>query len=232
MRIKINLSKNKTNVPIQNQSLLNSWIHKVLGENNKWHDKKSNYSISSLRGGKMNDDKQTLNFPKGGFITVSSLDDELITTFLLGVMKNPDFGFGMGFVGVDYIKENFHDGWNYFATLSPFIVKEYNDGKYKFLTLKDENFEEKLKEYLKKKLIPYDLDLTDFNVKIGDNKSNKVKQILVKNVINHANQCQVNIFCNKKVAETLYNIGIGQSTGSGFGTIYKTENHKTYRNQD
>ena len=52
---------------------------------------------------------------------------------------------------------------------------------------------------------------------------------MVKNVINHANQCHISIHTNKKVAELLYNIGLGQSTGSGFGTIYKTENHKTYK---
>ena len=52
---------------------------------------------------------------------------------------------------------------------------------------------------------------------------------MVKNVINKANQCQISIYTNKKIAELLYNIGIGQSTGSGFGVIYKTENHKLYR---
>jgi CRISPR-associated endoribonuclease Cas6 len=232
MRIKINLSKNEIDVPIQNQSYLNSWIHKCLGFNNKWHDAKSNYSISSLRGGKMNSDKQTLSFENGGYIVISSLDQELITSFLVGVMNNPEFSFGMKFVGVDYIKENMHEGWNHFATLSPFIVKEYNEGKYRFLTLKDENFQEKLKKYLIKKLSNYNLDLKGFDVKVGDNKSNKVKRIMIRNVTNLANQCQISVFCNKKVAETLYHIGLGQSTGSGFGAIYKTENHKKYRNQD
>ena len=33
----------------------------------------------------------------------------------------------------------------------------------------------------------------------------------------------------KELAELIYNIGLGQSTGSGFGTIYKTENHSLYR---
>ena len=48
-------------------------------------------------------------------------------------------------------------------------------------------------------------------------------------MINIANQCQVSINCKKELAELIYNIGLGQSTGSGFGTVYKTENHKMYR---
>lgn len=34
--------------------------------------------------------------------------------------------------------------------------------------------------------------------------------------VNYANQCQVSISCDKKIAELIYNIGLGQSTGSGF----------------
>ena len=73
------------------------------------------------------------------------------------------------------------------------------------------------------------LDLSDFNIVIPKNNSHKVKKIVVKNVINKANSCHINVHANKNVVELLYNIGIGQSTGSGFGTIYKTENHHLYR---
>jgi hypothetical protein len=40
--------------------------------------------------------------------------------------------------GVDPIDEKFIDGWNYFATLSPFIIKEY-ETKEKFLKMAMEN---------------------------------------------------------------------------------------------
>ena len=59
--------------------------------------------------------------------------------------------------------------------------------------------------------------------------SNRIKTIMVNNVKNVVNQCQVDIKCNKYVAELIYNLGIGQSTGCGFGTIYKTENRKLYK---
>ena len=65
--------------------------------------------------------------------------------------------------------------------------------------------------------------------KIERKQKDKVKKVLVMNVINIANQCQISMNCKKELAELIYNIGLGQSTGSGFGTVYKTENHKMYR---
>lgn len=232
MRLKINFSKNTSEISINNQALLNSYVHKCLGANNIYHDVKSNYNISQLQGGKLNEDKQTLTFANGGYIIISSIDVVFINKILVGIISNPNFIGGMSFAGVDHIDENFSNEWNYFATLSPFIIKEYTDkSTYSFLTLKDSNFEAKVKSYLIKKLSKIDssLDLKDFDIKIPTSDSHKIKKVLVKNVINVGNQCHISIFTNKKVAELLYNIGIGQSTGSGFGTIYKTENRHLYK---
>jgi CRISPR-associated endoribonuclease Cas6 len=232
MRIKIKFSKNTGDVPVHNQAILNSYIHKCLGVNNEYHDTKSNYNISQLYGGKLNPSTNLLTFDNGGYIVVSSMDGEFINKVLIGVINNPILTAGMTFAGVDHISEKFHDGWNYFATLSPFIIKEYKDkNTYSFITLNNDNFQEQVKQYLINKLskINNKLDLSDFDVIIPNSDKHKVKRILVKNVINSANLCHINIHCNKKVAELLYNIGIGQSTGSGFGTIYKTENHNLYK---
>jgi len=232
MRIKINFSKNTSDVPVHNQSILNSYIHKCLGANNEYHDAKNNYCISHLYGGKLNPDKQTLSFKDGGYITISSLDTNFINKLLIGIINNPMLTNGMTFAGVDHINEKFVDGWNFFATLSPFIIKNNSDKKnYSFLTIHDKGFEQEVKNYLINKLKKIDasLDLSDFDVKIPTNNSHKVKSVLVKNVINKANQCHISIHSNKKVAELLYNIGIGQSTGSGFGTVYKTENKNKYK---
>jgi len=218
-------------VPFDNQSNTNSFIHKCLGKDNKYHDAKNSYSVSALCGGKMDEKTKTLNFVDGGFIIVSSLDNDFMDKIITGVMRNSNLGFGMKFTGIDFVQENFHNGWNHFATLTPFIIKEYSDkNNYSFTTLNDDDFQQKVKSYLINKLskINKTLRLDDFDVKITPHQSHKVKSILVKNVINRASQCHISIHTNKKVAELLYNIGIGQSTGSGFGTIYKTENKSMY----
>ena len=232
MRIKIKFSKNTGDVPVHNQAILNSYIHKCLGVNNVYHDAKSDYNISHLYGGKLNVETNMLSFEDGGYIVISSKDSEFINKILIGVINNPILTGGMSFAGVDHMSEQFVNGWNYFATLSPFIIKKYVEKSvYSFVTLKDEDFEGQVKTYLLNKISKIDakLDLSDFDVKIPVNDKHKVKRILVKNVINSGNLCHISIHTNKKVAELLYNIGIGQSTGSGFGTIYKTENHNLYK---
>ena len=171
-------------------------------------------------------------FDNGGYFTASSPDDEFINKMLMGVLNNQDLFHGMRFAGVDPIKEEFVTGCNYFALLSPVLLKRYANKKdYSFITLADDNFEEELKKHTINKLSKIDssLDLSDFNIIIPKHSSHKVKEVRVKAVRNMANSCHINIYTNPIVAELLYNIGIGQSTGSGFGTIYKTENHHLYR---
>lgn len=231
MRIRINFTANTSIVPFNNQQLVNSYIHKCLGHNNQYHDARNDSSISGLQGGKKVD-ATGLSFSNGSFITVTSNDAVFLNTLLIGLMNNPEFTHGMKFNGVTHITESFINGWNHFATLSPFVIKEYVDKKtYHFLTLDDDDFSSKLKAYLVNKLTKINpkLDLTDFEVNVPSHASHKVKRILVKNTINLANQCHVSIHCKKNVAELLYTIGLGQSTGSGFGTIYKTENTRLYR---
>jgi CRISPR-associated endoribonuclease Cas6 len=230
MRIKIEFNKNIESVPVNNQHMLNSYIHKCLGINNKYHDTPSNYNISHLYGGNLVD--ENLVFNDGGYIVVSSMDQEFVNKLLIGVLNNQELFCGMTFAGVNHIQEEFFDGWNHFATLSPFIVEEKTgERKNRFLTLDENDFEERLENYLVNKLskVNPDLDLLDFKVVVPNNSSHKVKTVFVGTRMNKANQCHVSIFTNKKVAETLYNIGLGKSTGSGFGCIYKTENHRLYK---
>jgi len=231
MRIKVQLSPTNKELPINNQYMVNSFIHRALGKDNKYHDTKSDYSISSLQGGKWVNGTDRITIKNGGYITITTLNKGFIDNILMGLYTTK-FYEDIKVCGVEFIDEFFYNGWNHFATLSPFIIKEYVDKKqYKFVTMDDDNFQGKVKDYLIRKLSKIDpkLNLTDFEVKIKDNPSHKVKKVMVKNVPNLANQCQVSIHCNRKVGELIYNLGIGQSTGSGFGTVYKTENHKLYR---
>lgn len=231
MRVKVNLSASENELLAHNQHIVNSFIHRVLGRDNKYHDAKNNYSVSSLQGGILIKDTDNISFRDGGYIIISSLDTEFINSILIGLYTKPFYN-DIKVIGIEFIDEDFYDGWNHFVTLSPFIIKEYdNKHRYSFLTIDKSDFKTKVKEYLIKKIRNIDskLDLSNFDIEIKENINHKVKKVMVKNVINRANQCHISILTNKKVANLLYNIGLGQSTGCGFGTIYKTENHKLYK---
>jgi CRISPR/Cas system endoribonuclease Cas6 (RAMP superfamily) len=260
MRLLIRFSENTSYISTINQHLIDSYIyHKCLKDDKEIHNAKNDYCISHLYGGKLNKNNNTINFPNGAFILVTSQKEEFLNKIILGVLNNVDFIGGMKFKTFEFISEEFINGWNYFATLSPFIVKEYISKKeYIFFVFNDKAFLNKASENVKQKIkvmeekefseiltnhtknklgkIYSSIDLKDFKVEVKTHPSHKIKTIFQqydhenkKSVVNYANQCHVNIFCSKEIAEIIYNLGIGQSTGSGFGTIYKTENHKLYK---
>jgi len=236
MRIKLNFTNNLKLVP-NNLNVMNSYINKCLGVNNEYHNTKSNYSISALLGGIVVDNGKHINYPNGGYIVVTSLDSDFITKILMGVLNNDIIDYGMKFNGVDHIKESFYNGWNYFKTTDTgFIIKKPrntiydNDDTHKgYYTLNDPNLIDVLKNHIINKFGKIgDFDFTDMEIQITDHQKNRVEFRYSKQVKNSVNICQINIKTNKKLAETIYNYGIGQSCGSGFGTVYSTQYNNQY----
>lgn len=234
-RIKINLTANEERVPINHYEYVTGFIHDVLGEGNPYHGGPSNYSISPLCGGKLNDDKKTLSF-KEPFIVVSTIDEEFMRRIMEGILEKEEFGFGMKVKNPNFLNEKFMSGWNHFFTISPFILREYTGfNQTRFVTMRDDGNEvlaNKLKRQITQKLKNIDptLKLNDLDVHIVEHPKHKTKRIEYNGIINFANQCKVSVHCNSKVAEILYHVGIGQSTGVGFGCVCKTENlNELYR---
>lgn len=241
MRLKIVLNKTDQNVPKNTQSLVNTFIHNALGRNNKYHDAKSDYCVSNLCGGKLNEDKLTLSIPTNPFIIVTSNDMEFINKLIVGVMNNPDFGYGMKFKNILFIEEKLYDGYNHFFTLTPVLIKGKGENEPKYITIKSKDENDKytvnnpdyvirLKEHIINKFTKIDptLDFTGFNIEIDD-ESGRVKPLVVKDIKNLGSTFKMTMYGNKKLISMIYNYGIGQSTGSGFGTIYKTENHELFK---
>ena len=85
-RLRINLTQPTADVPVNNQHNLNGFIHESFGKNNPYHNTFSDYSISSLQGGKLNSDKKTLNFMREKL----SLN-ETVYWFAVYVTLNPCF---------------------------------------------------------------------------------------------------------------------------------------------
>lgn len=236
MRFKFKFSPNTEIVP-NNQNFVNSYIHTICLKHNEYHDKQSNYCISRLLGGTVINNGKFVNYPNGGYLLITSLDYEFIDKIVNGISNNPDIGFGMKLIDIDEINENFYNGWNYFKTTSSgFILKRknilnLNSIKKYYHTIEDSDINDVLKNHIINKFSKIDntIDFSDLIVDIATNPPNKVINLLVKNVVCTSNVCQINIHTNKKLANLLYNYGIGQSTGSGFGTVYTTQFHKFYK---
>lgn len=228
-RIKVNFTPNKERVPVDHYEYVTGYIHKVLGEGNPYHGGPSDYSFSPILWGERNDDGKTLSF-KNPYIIISSIDEVFMEKMITELPNHDHLGFGMKRLGMFPINEEFMTGWNHFFLLSPFILNEYiGHNKTRFVTLKDDGREvlaKKLREQMKRKLSKVDptLNLGNFDVHIPDHPAHNSVPVKYNRIINFANKCKVSVRCSEKVAKIIYHLGIGQSTGIGFGSVCKTEN--------
>ncbi len=232
MRLKLMFSKNNKPV-INNQKIVNGYIHTKCLKGHNYHDNPANASISRMCGGLVKG--RTIEYPNGGYIIVSSLDFDFLEKIMTGVRENPDFGCGMTFLGVEFVEEKIYDGYNFFLTLETgFMLKKKpeerkNDGDV-FYTLNNDNINEILKEQTIRKLkkINPNLNFKGFDIEITNSNYNTTRNIYIKNVKNVTNFCQVLVKGNKNVAEHIYHYGLGQSNRSGLGVVCKTENRNMY----
>lgn len=229
MRIIITFKPSMIEIPAkENINLVKSYLHKLIGENNKYHGKPSLYSITPLMRGKYNKKNKSFSFPNGTYIIFSTIDQELMDVVLSNIYEI-NFGNNLELFGVDVIEESFTDGNNYVTTLSPILLR---DGNHKEITyLNKDKFETLLTEKTIKKLYHVDkkLNLKDFSIKLtNDDTYNKINIIPVNKIPNTASKCNLVINTNKRVMKILYNLGLGISTGCGFGTFYNTINYNYY----
>jgi len=232
MRIKLLFSKNDKPV-INNQKFVNSYIHGKCLNGYNYHDSPANASISRMCGGLVKG--RTIEYPNGGFIVVSSLDYDFLNKLMAGVKRNPDFGFGMKFINIEFVNEKIYDGFNFFLTLETgFMLKkkphERKNSDDLFYTIDDHNVNEVLKEQTIRKLkkINPKLNFNGFDIQITNSTFNTTRNIYVKNIKNKTNFCQVLVKGNKEIAEHIYHYGLGQSNRSGMGVVFKTENKNQY----
>ena len=217
MRIKVNLTQPTCEVPINNQHFLNGFIHKVFGKNNNLHDSFSNYNISSLQGGKLNDDKKTLSFNESNPYILISGDNDFITFVIESFMKSDASMFGMKY---DYFDSSYdfvlHSYYDNVITVSPILLKNKDGRK---ITYKNENWLNLLMYQCIKKLEYNGIYDPNFKIEIINEHKAKEKCVWVGDVFNVCSSIRLKVYGSKKTRTLIYNMGLGNSTGSGFGTI-------------
>lgn len=234
MRIKIDFSPSKKITHIYKlQDLCNSYVHKYLiGNNNQYHDKYSNYCITPLMRGKVKD--KYISFPNGSYIIITSQDVNLIGR----IMEN-SFNFneieelGMVNTNIDLVKnESFINGNNYLTTLTPILVRDENKKNITFKDLPKSDYINLLKTKITNKIKYFNpehkINYLEIDFDIND-PYNKIIPKYVRGMCNFSSQFNLKINTDKKTAELIYLLGIGLSTGSGFGTIYNSNNFNEYK---
>jgi len=221
MRINLTTSPNETLIPFDYQKNLVGTLHKWMGYND-YHDLISLYSFSWLHNAISR--RTGLDFPNGSKWFISFNDDFILKDILSSILKDPKMFCGMSVIDVMIEETPDLSSRELFYLASPIFIKQYDAeiGKTKHYTFNDSKSGELMGNTLKHKMEAAGLPIDESLEIYFDNSyvNRKIKYIDYRGVRNKASMCPVFIKGKPETKAFAWNVGIGNSTGIGFGAIY------------
>lgn len=222
MRIHIQTTQNSSIVPFDYQQKLVGTIHKWLG-NNEIHDKISLYSFSWLLGSKMIRN-QGYTFPDGANFFVSFYEKEYLRVLIRTIRSDSEMFCGLEVRDITIENQPlFPEGAQCFRLASPIFIKRLQNGNrnYKFYLYDDEDSNTLMTETLKHKMqeagLPEDETLkVEFDLTYSQKQ---VKMVTIHGIKSKASMCPVIIHGSPQSKLFAWTVGIGNSTGSSFGSL-------------
>lgn len=221
MRIILKTSPNSIPVPFDYQSKLVGCIQKWLGADNDYHGKISLYSFSWLQEGKLVGG--SLSFPLGARLFVSFYDDDAVKDIIRSILGDPAMFCGMSVTDITLADMPDFAGRDLFFCGSPILIKRrMEDGSCKQFNYQDSEANELMTETLLTKMREVGLE-EDKTLDIRFDTSygkKKLKLVHYRSIGNKASLCPVIIHAKPATKQFAWEVGIGNSTGIGFGAIY------------
>lgn len=217
MRVHIKTSPNTQTVPYNYQVNLVGALHKWLGVN-EFHNKTSLYSLSWLSDGKGG--KGGLNFPRGARYFISSPDVAFTKRLIQGIQVQPEVAFGLRVTDVMLQPTPAFGAEHVFFLQSPVLIKRQLGSKTRFYFPDDAEADELLTETLTNKLRRGRLG--GRNIEVAFDRSYrgiKKKLATYKGIENKGTLCPVIIKGDPEAVAFAWEVGVGNSTGIGFGAL-------------
>ena len=217
MRIYLKLTPNTKPVDFSYQEKLVGTLHKWLGVNNI-HDNMSIYSFSWLEGGKAKNG--VLEFANGANWFISFWETKLLKTIVGSIRNDPKVAFGME-VNEIIIRENPEFGTNHkFDLASPVLIKRMIDNNEKHFIYSDVESANLLEETIMHKMKIAGIEDKEIRISFDMSYPNpKTKLLTYKGIGNRASMCPVILEGDPVAIQFAWNVGIGNSTGIGFGAL-------------
>jgi CRISPR-associated endoribonuclease Cas6 len=230
MRLHFTLSPNQEPVPFAYQHRLTGVFHKWLEENDL-HDKISLYSLSWLNGSRRV--RNRLEFGRGAKWFVSFFEDEYVEKLVHGALQDPQMFCGMQVEKIEQqTTPEFGDGKYRFKVASPVFIKgkQPSNGKPPHHYL----FNEPEADTMMTATLIHKMDAAnkeakkeifteaDKQVKIAFDRefqTPKIKLVRIKEIDHKTSICPVIIEGTNKAIQFAWNVGIGNNTGSCFGSL-------------
>ncbi|PYS91676.1 MAG: CRISPR-associated endoribonuclease Cas6 [Acidobacteria bacterium] len=220
MRLHFTLSPNQQPVPFAYQHFLTGAFHKWLGHNPQ-HDDISLYSLSWLDGGFMKNG--ALEFPCGARWFISFHDDTLAGSIIDHTLADPEVCCGMHVARIAQ-QQTPEFGDNYtFKVGSPVLAKSKEiDGKVKHYIYSDPEADATLTATLRHKLDRAGFGGPHNQATVSFDKTYrypKTKLVAIKDTRNRTSVCPVTVEGTREAVAFAWNVGVGNGTGSGFGSL-------------
>jgi len=218
MRIFLRFGKNIRLIPFNYQSFLTGAIHKWLGIANGEHGSISLYSFSWFQNIIANTDG--INFTNDSYFFISAHNDEIIKKIINGVMADSSLCFGSYITDIQIAETPIFSSSHTFYCASPIFIKRKIENEEKHITFMDSRSSEYLTETLKTRLNKAGLSTEAVQVEFDASYNNsRTKLIHYKGIANKANICPINISGSPEQIAFAWNVGVGNSTGIGFGAL-------------
>lgn len=217
MRIHLKIETTNEVVPFNHQPLLTGTIHKWLGWNNE-HGEISLYSFSQLQGGKAT--PKGLMFERRTSFFISCHNSDLIKKLIGGIQADSTLFHGLTVLEIIIQEDPNLSDRELFFVASPVFIKRRNGERVDHIIYNDPRANACLKETLLSKMEK--AGLTDDSLQIRfevDYPKAGTKKITYNGVQNRANWCPVVIEGKPETKLFAWNVGLGNSTGIGFGAI-------------
>ncbi len=218
MRIYLHLTPNTEPVPFNYQQNLVGAFHKWLGEN-ELHDDISLYSLSWLSHGRPRGNG--LDFPNGSTFHVSAPSDGLLSALVQGVFGGHQVRWGMGVREVTIQRTpDFGERQRFFAQ-SPILIKRKREHEkhHQYFYPADPEANGLLTDTLRLKLQRLGLP-ADVSVAFDPDFANpRIKKVRYKDIDIKATLCPVIVSGDPRAVQAAWEVGVGNSTGIGFGAL-------------
>lgn len=217
MRLHLKIDSTNQIIPFDHQPLLVGTIHKWLGINNE-HGEVSLYSFSRLDGGKPV--KGGLKFGMEANFFISSYDVELIKKLVWGIQQDKNMFCGLTVRELVLQQDPDLSNRERFFVASPIFIKRYFEDVTEHILFTDERAPQFLKETLQTKMKQAGIQDDEFEISFDASHTKAgLKLVNYKGIMNKANWCSVIIKGSPETKLFAWNVGLGNSTGIGFGAI-------------
>lgn len=204
-------------IPFDHQSMLTGAIHKWLGWNEE-HGNVSLYSFSQLEGGKAT--ANGLHFGRGSSFFFSSHNSDLIRKMIAGIQADPTMFHGMTVTEIIIQEDPDLSDRNQFFIGSPIFIKRQVGLKVDHIFFDDPRANTCLTETLQTKMKIAGIIDESLTIRFDTSYPKAgTKKITYNGVQNRVSWCPVIIEGKAETKLFAWNVGLGNSTGIGFGAI-------------